>query len=399
MNTRDQKSTLTIAQSTTPVRGGFLHRKCACGKHNAGEQCAACANNKSSLQLKLAIGASNDPLELEADRVANQVMATPAHSAVNCVPLRIQRYAGQASEGTQNAPTSVERVLASTGKPLDSALRQDMEQRFSHDFSRVRVHLGAAAEQSAQDVNASAYTVGHNIVFGAGQFAPGIQAGRRLLAHELTHVVQQGGTIGSFYNNAPAHSNEQTKPLPIMWRERDTLRRSPGCPNTVMTHYVSPISHRFRHSTHGPILLLGGVAKMEVGEDLMCTSRSFDGERLTETVTITSNNCPGTQSQQLAGGTFTVGTGTTSGNRTFPRLQNTFYDHHEMGMLDNPASMGRWRSRNCQIVREQRYSCGGVNISSHRITTTFRPVSSGDPNVTVVKRDINSCLNCGRSTP
>ena len=71
-----------------------------------------------------------------------------------------------------------------------------MEQRFGHDFSRVRVHSGAAAEQSARDVNANAYTVGHNIVFGAGRFAPGTHEGRRLIAHELTHVVQQSGANG-----------------------------------------------------------------------------------------------------------------------------------------------------------------------------------------------------------
>jgi hypothetical protein len=68
-----------------------------------------------------------------------------------------------------------------------------MEQRFGYDFSGVRVHSGAAAGQSAQDVDAYAYTVGHDIVFAANRFAPGTQAGRRLLAHELTRVVQQTG--------------------------------------------------------------------------------------------------------------------------------------------------------------------------------------------------------------
>ena len=72
-----------------------------------------------------------------------------------------------------------------------------MGQRFGHDFSRVRVHSGGAAEQSARDVNANAYTVGHNIVFGAGRFAPGTHEGRRLIAHELTHVVQQSGVHGT----------------------------------------------------------------------------------------------------------------------------------------------------------------------------------------------------------
>jgi len=66
-----------------------------------------------------------------------------------------------------------------------------MEQRFGHDFSKVRVHTGSSAEQSAREVNANAYTVGHNIVFGKNQYAPGMYAGRWLIAHELAHVLQQ----------------------------------------------------------------------------------------------------------------------------------------------------------------------------------------------------------------
>src|SRR6185503_15430979 len=90
----------------------------------------------------------------------------------------------------------VDQALASPGRPLEPALRQDMEQRFGYDFSLVRVHSGATAEQSAQDVNAKAYTVGHDIVAGAGGFTEGSNAGARLIAHELTHVVQQSVTMG-----------------------------------------------------------------------------------------------------------------------------------------------------------------------------------------------------------
>jgi hypothetical protein len=177
----------------TPAPSGILQRKCACGDHTvAGGECAECGKNKTGLQRKLTIGFSNDPLEQEADRVADQVMAAPVHSAVSTGPPRIQRFTAEAREGADTAPASVDHVLASSGRPMELALRQDMEQRFGHDFSRVRVHSGAAAEQSARDVNANAYTVGHNIVFGAGQFAPASHRGRRLLAHELTHVVQQG---------------------------------------------------------------------------------------------------------------------------------------------------------------------------------------------------------------
>jgi hypothetical protein len=180
--------------SNSAHAGLLLQRKCACGSPTSSltGECAEC-KNKKRLQTKLAIGASNDPLELEADRVADQVLAAPAHSTVNGAQTSIQRYTGQASESTDTVPASVDRTLAGTGRPLEPALRQDMEQRFGHDFSRVRVHAGAAAEQSAREVNAKAYTVGHNVVFGAGRFSPGSQAGRHLLAHELTHVLQQGG--------------------------------------------------------------------------------------------------------------------------------------------------------------------------------------------------------------
>jgi hypothetical protein len=146
------------------------------------------------LQPKLAVGQVNDPLELEADRSAQQVMlTTPASTAVGGSPLSIQRISGQSNGQMDAAPASVDHVLASPGKPLEPGLRQDMEQRFGHDFSRVRVHSGTAAEQSARDVNANAYTVRHDIVFGAGRFTPGTHEGRRLIAHELTHVVQGAG--------------------------------------------------------------------------------------------------------------------------------------------------------------------------------------------------------------
>jgi hypothetical protein len=173
--------------------GLLLQRKCACGGSVSSSltgECEECKNKR--LQTKLSIGASNDPLEQEADRVADQVLATSAHPAVSGTTPRIQRNTAQTSEEADTAPASVDRVLASSGRPLDPALQQDMGNRFSYDFSRVRVHSGATAEQSARDVNANAYTVGHNIVFGAGQYSPGAQEGRRLLAHELTHVVQQG---------------------------------------------------------------------------------------------------------------------------------------------------------------------------------------------------------------
>lgn len=184
---------ITTQAQAKPTSGNLLlQRKCACGNHTvAGGECAECAKKKRGLQRKLTIGAINDPLEQEADRIADQVLAHPASFAVSGAQPRIQHYTGQANEQTVTALASVDSVLASPGRPMDPPLRQDMESRFGYDFSQVRVHTGTVAEQSAREVNAIAYTVGHNVVFGAGQFAPTTHVGRRLLAHELTHVVQQ----------------------------------------------------------------------------------------------------------------------------------------------------------------------------------------------------------------
>lgn len=182
----------------------FIQRKCeSCKQEDEALKDEAEMEEKpehKQLQKKLSIGESDDPLEREADRVAEQVLASPANAQVNSSPLRIQRLAGQAAVGQSDAvPASVDRVLAGSGRPLDVGLRKDMESRFGYDFSQVRVHVGGDAEQSAREVNAQAYTVGRNIVFGAGRFAPGTpgtQDGRRLVAHELAHVVQQGYGCG-----------------------------------------------------------------------------------------------------------------------------------------------------------------------------------------------------------
>ncbi len=179
-------------------RGGILQRKCACGNAaGASGTCTTCQEKggmalPGNIQTKLTINEPSDRYEQEADRVADQVMTASAHPAVSDAPPRIQRFTGQATgQADMAAPASVDRVLSSPGRPLEPGLQQDMEQRFGHDFSQVRVHTDAAAERSAQDVNANAYTVGQDIVFGAGRFAPVTNVGKRLITHELTHVIQQ----------------------------------------------------------------------------------------------------------------------------------------------------------------------------------------------------------------
>jgi hypothetical protein len=95
--------------------------------------------------------------------------------------------------GHAAAPRLVQDVLRSPGRPLEPAVLAETEDRFGHDFSQVRIHTDARSAESARAVNARAYTVGREVVFDSGRYAPGTRDGRRLLAHELTHVMQQRG--------------------------------------------------------------------------------------------------------------------------------------------------------------------------------------------------------------
>ncbi len=137
------------------VHSGLLQRKCACGgMPGIDGECAECRRKRLSAQ----------------------------RSPLNEAQLELSA-----------TPPVVHEVLQTPGQPLDRTTQDSMEAHFGHDFSRVRVHDDVRASASAQTVNAQAYTVGRNIVFGAGRYAPGTTAGKRLLAHELTHVVQQCG--------------------------------------------------------------------------------------------------------------------------------------------------------------------------------------------------------------
>jgi hypothetical protein len=149
-----------------------------------------------------AVAAADDPLEHEADRVAGEMMRTAApggSTAVGqpvsrrcaaCVPNEIHRRPTAPVSQTA-APRSVDDALRTPGRPLDPATRAFFEPRFGRDFSAVRIHTDATAEASASDVVAHAYTVRDHVVFGAGKYAPASEAGQRLIAHELAHVVQQ----------------------------------------------------------------------------------------------------------------------------------------------------------------------------------------------------------------
>lgn len=137
--------------SSTPVRTNLLQRKCACGGTPGPDgECAGCRRKRLALQR------------------GSTERTTP--SAV---------------------PPIVHDALRSPGRPLDTATRTFMQGGFGYDLSRVRVHTDEKAAESARAVGAAAYTIGRDVVFGTEQYQPGTSAGRRLLAHELTHVTQQ----------------------------------------------------------------------------------------------------------------------------------------------------------------------------------------------------------------
>jgi outer membrane protein OmpA-like peptidoglycan-associated protein len=139
-------------------------------------------------------------------------------------------------------PPIVHDVLNSPGQPLDTATRAFMEPRFHHDFSGVRVHTDSKAAESAQAVNAHAYTVGSHIVFNTGQYRPGTKPGANLLAHELTHVLQQSRGLTRFGVSGVGPANDEFE------RQADAVAHAivntPGKPSVNTAKPVIPGTHQ-----------------------------------------------------------------------------------------------------------------------------------------------------------
>jgi len=142
------------------------------------------------LQRKLAVGLANDPLEAQADVLAEQALrgGVSMRTAAEAPALR---RTGTTRVAPVEAPPLVHTVLGTAGVPLDAEARAFMEPRFGRDFGAVRIHTDHQAAASARVIGASAYTVGQHIVFAAGSYTPGTDDGKRLLAHELAHTLQQ----------------------------------------------------------------------------------------------------------------------------------------------------------------------------------------------------------------
>ncbi len=212
-----------------------------------------CHTCPEQVQTNLKISQPGDKYEREADRVAEQVMRIPNPTvsqklqiANGTVGSRIQRRCSECEEELQRHPEEQEEeellqtkevsgptpevnsnveaninTLRGGGRPLPETVRNYFEPRFGYDFNQVRIHTGAQAATSAQAVNARAYTVGRNIIFGNEQYSPNTHKGDHLLAHELTHVVQQTGS-GVSQTSEKGNINSAS---PMVQR----LGANPGC--------------------------------------------------------------------------------------------------------------------------------------------------------------------------
>jgi hypothetical protein len=201
------------AATTTKAAAGLLQRKCACGTHTTGgAECDECGDRRG-LQRRAAVGGSRtDPRE-EVPSIVHDVLRSPGspldasarafmESRFGHDLSRVQTLTPQKSaSGLEVGPTrdsfedEAERVSRRVTREPSTHACDESTTRDRQSFAHVRVHTDDRAAQSARAVGAVAYTVGNHVVFDAGQYQPHTSAGRQLLAHELTHTIQQGAAL------------------------------------------------------------------------------------------------------------------------------------------------------------------------------------------------------------
>ena len=369
MSTQTQtqvKAPSTPKTTFATVQPGLLQRKCACGgSPGVDGECEECRKKQLSLQRR-----ATNP-------------ATPA-----------------------TVPPIVHDVLCSPGQPLDAATRAFMQPRFGHDFSQVRIHTDARAAESARAVNALAYTVGRDVVFGARQYSPETIEGKKLVAHELTHVVQQdsfASTPTSMSSPTDAGEREasritsgilmeqqaRVKPLtstPLLQRQDAGTRpaldvstptqsdagSSPTsaatpCPTSVRVGATSPFNHsnlsdsdKLKWRTY-----LGTVSRMDVGP-----SPNHTGHCMKELLATRKNDCPAALFSRSEGGEVTSKPCTgnrcldiNSGGSAGDGLTHTMLSDGPTAFIDlhrtrNAKSLLEGTGVNsCTTICEQRYFC------------------------------------------
>ncbi len=260
--------------------------------------------------IELTIGEPDDQCEREADAVADHVMRMADEAVTHVAPTAcsLQRKCGACDIGHEEtlvqkpaepssasaqgisttAPAGVHQVLNAPGRPLPMETRAFFEPRFDHDFSRVRVHADGAAQQSARDVYAHAYTVGHHIVFGTGKFSPSTAEGARLLAHELTHVVQQSRTNKPHDGTASPRLLQRAGLGDVAASEQERAEREANAVRVDPNHFAlwfrfdstALRSDEWIDSEQAVFLLAELVAfhELEVGEEQTITLQGYASE-------------------------------------------------------------------------------------------------------------------------
>ena len=234
----------------------------------AGAPAPTVARLPGVIQPKLVVGQVDDPLEHEADRVAEQVMRDPGQAvSLTAASPQLSRKCAACEEEENSlrmnparsdasgapAPALVHEVLSSPGRSLDAPTRAFFEPRFGHDFGAVRIYDDGQAAASARSMGALAYTVGRDIVFGRGEYAAGTDSGRRLLAHELAHVMQQAGTT-QYLRRVPCRSAAQC------------AAPAPGDPGTASTNVEKERQDRDAALAAAPLGSAAAAKKARLGE-------------------------------------------------------------------------------------------------------------------------------------
>ncbi len=354
------------------------------------------------LQPKLKIGAVDDPLEREADTVADRVMRMrELEAAMTYAPPQVSRKCAECEREQLNekpvaksevvageAPPIVHRVLSSPGQPLDPSTRAYFEPRFGHDFSKIRVHADTEAARSAEAVQAQAYTVGREIVFGAGRYDPRSASGRKLLAHELAHTIQQVGvpsgnrdlavgqepTMSKKRDSAPEKSEPvgpvlQRQPKPdVKDKPRDvTPAKSPSTSTANCQYsikYTNPkkvdIADHYEKTTGkvstnylcGDVLAYDIISVSATGKGC---PKTLDGLKVTEDVNSDAKCGKGGQRH------WDVGSGTLGAGGKCDNCTDTF------ALLLDPEKP--WLPNiHCTEVATQKLFVGGEEAETHSIT-------------------------------
>ena len=389
--------------TVTPMDISLIQRKSSCA---CGGSCPSCRAKDEFIQPKLKIGAPNDKYEQEADRVADQVMRMPEPivrrqpveeedeesiqtkpneslqrqpsdeeeeeelqtKALNGIVQRQAEVEEEETLQTKATPGHTPTVGATThakiqsleggGQPLPSNQRHFFESRMGHDFSGVRIHTDSKAADTAQTIQAKAYTLGNNIVFNTGQYSHDNQEGKKLLAHELTHVVQQKRTIQS--------SIQRKEKGP----RTDAFDKE--CPDTVVIGSIKPIAEFNKAKFDSGIRTWLGINSfMKVGPKEKYESC------ITEVLKVEENTCgnkgmlaeytPCTKKKYC----LPVG-----GNEKYPTDPNMFWDMHrtsrKFNLLEDSGK------KTCKVTCLQRYGGGGKEIGRFYVTRTFKAATFKD---------------------